>query len=174
MTGPTWPVWNLTAGWHLIRTCDKLLRAAPAGRAVVLTDELARDPRAYWGAYLGARRRAALEHLWLTWAAETRTTRLRVNLFEPWPNRDAASRPGDAGEDPRSLPLPAHIAPARRSPRCAVRSRRGTARSWVLMPMATPGDRFHHTQGRVPHRGLIACPCAASRHRASTRLQVVP
>ena len=86
---------NLTAGWHLIRTCDPLLRAAEAGRAVVVTDGLVRDARAYWGAY-GATK-AALEHLVLTWAAETRTTRLRINLFEPGTGCDAAARAGDAG-----------------------------------------------------------------------------
>ena len=42
-TGPTVVGVNLTAGWHLIRTCDPLLRAAEAGRAVVVTDGLTRD-----------------------------------------------------------------------------------------------------------------------------------
>lgn len=40
---------NLTSAWRLIRTCDPLLRAAPAGRAVFVTDSRAREPRAYWG-----------------------------------------------------------------------------------------------------------------------------
>ncbi len=42
---------NLTAAWRLIRTCAPLLQAAPAGRAVFVTDSRAREPRAYWGAY---------------------------------------------------------------------------------------------------------------------------
>ena len=137
---------NLAAFWHLVRTCDRLLRAAPAGRAVILTDSLARDPRAYWGAY-GATK-AAQEHLALTWAAETRTTRLRVNLFEPGPVATRLRAQAMPGEDPRSLPLPAHIAPAiaalccpiEATARCHRRSRR----------LAPPGDRLRHAAGRLP------------------------
>jgi NAD(P)-dependent dehydrogenase (short-subunit alcohol dehydrogenase family) len=136
---------NLAAGWHLIRTCDKLLRAAPAGRAVVLTDGLARDPRAYWGAY-GATK-AALEHLWLTWAAETRTTRLRVNLFEPGPIATRLRAQAMPGEDPRSLPLPAHIAPAIAALCCPIEARHGAivgADAWLRpgIGSATPKEAF--------------------------------
>jgi len=136
---------NLTAGWHLIRTCDKLLRAAEAGRAVVVTDGLARDPRAYWGAY-GATK-AALEHLALTWAAETRTTRLRVNLFEPGPVATRLRAHAMPGEDPRSLPLPAHIAPAIAALCCPIEARHGAivgADAWLRpgIGSTTPQDAF--------------------------------
>src|SRR4051812_33490750 len=40
---------NLTASLHLMRTCEPLLRKAPAGRAVFVTDAHARAPLAYWG-----------------------------------------------------------------------------------------------------------------------------
>ena len=59
---------NLSASWRLIRTCDPLLRQAPAGRAVFVTESRAREPRAYWGA-MGATK-AGMEHLVLTWAQE--------------------------------------------------------------------------------------------------------
>src|ERR1700760_2684472 len=39
---------HMTASWRLIRTCDPLLRQAPAGRAVFVTEGRAREPRAYW------------------------------------------------------------------------------------------------------------------------------
>ncbi len=61
---------NLSAAWRLIRTCDPLLRLAPAGRAVFVTESRAREPRAYWGA-MGATK-AGMEHLVLTWAQECR------------------------------------------------------------------------------------------------------
>ena len=51
---------NLAAAWRLIRTCDPLLRQAPAGRAVFVTESRAREPRAYWGA-MGATK-AGMEH----------------------------------------------------------------------------------------------------------------
>lgn len=136
---------NLAAGWHLIRTCDPLLRAAEAGRAVVLTDGLAREPRAYWGAY-GATK-AGLEHLVLAWAAETRTTRLRVNLFEPGPVATRLRAQAMPGEDPRSLPLPAHIAPAIAALCCPIEARHGAivgADAWLRpgIGSTTPADAF--------------------------------
>jgi NAD(P)-dependent dehydrogenase (short-subunit alcohol dehydrogenase family) len=100
---------NLTATWHLIRTCDPLLRNAAAGRAVFVTDERAQAPKAYWGAY-GATK-SAMEHLVLTWADEVRTTRLRVNLFDPGVVATRLRASAMPGEDPGSLPKPEDVAP---------------------------------------------------------------
>jgi NAD(P)-dependent dehydrogenase (short-subunit alcohol dehydrogenase family) len=100
---------NVASAWRLIRTCDPLLRLAPAGRAVFVTDARAREPRAYWGAY-GATK-AGMEHLVLTWAAELRLTRLRVNLFDPGPVRTRLRSNAFPGEDPTILPEPASVAP---------------------------------------------------------------
>ena len=82
---------NLAAAWRLIRSCDPLLRNAPAGRAVFVTDVRARVPLAYWGAY-GATK-AGMQHLVLTWADELRKTRLRVNLFDPGAGRGRGCAP---------------------------------------------------------------------------------
>jgi NAD(P)-dependent dehydrogenase (short-subunit alcohol dehydrogenase family) len=101
---------NLTAAWRLIRTCDPLLRQAPAGRAVFVTESRAREPRAYWGA-MGATK-AALEHLVLTWAQEVATTRLRINLFDPGPVATRMRSQAFPGENRGSLPAPAAVAPA--------------------------------------------------------------
>jgi NAD(P)-dependent dehydrogenase (short-subunit alcohol dehydrogenase family) len=101
---------NLAATLHLIRTCDPLLRQAPAGRAVFVTDGHARQPGAYWGA-IGATK-AAMEHLALTWAQEVATTRLRVNLFDPGAVATRMRSNGFPGEDRSSLPAPADVAPA--------------------------------------------------------------
>ena len=101
---------NLDAALRLIRSCDPLLRQAPAGRAVFLTDARAREPRAYWGAY-GATK-AAMEHLVLTWADETRKTNLRINLFDPGPVRSRLRADAFPGENPATLPDPASVAPA--------------------------------------------------------------
>lgn len=101
---------NLAASWRLIRSCDPLLRNAPAGRAVFVTAGRARAPLAYWGAY-GATK-AGLEHLVLTWADELRKTRLRVNLFDPGVVRTRLRANAFPGEDPASLPRPEDVAPA--------------------------------------------------------------
>ncbi len=101
---------NLAATWRLIRTCDPPLRAAPAGRAVVLTDAVATTPLAYWGLYGAAK--AGMEHLVRAWAAETTTTPLRIILADPGPVATQLRANAFPGEDP-SLPAdPAAIAPA--------------------------------------------------------------
>ena len=120
---------NLSAAWHLIRTCDPLLRNAAAGRAVFVTDARARAPKAYWGAY-GATK-AGMEHLVLTWAEEVRTTRLRVNLFDPGVGGHAPARRTRcrARTPPRWR---SRMMSRRRSPRCACRASNGTAWRCVL------------------------------------------
>ncbi|HET7879311.1 MAG TPA: SDR family NAD(P)-dependent oxidoreductase [Acetobacteraceae bacterium] len=100
---------NFAATWHLIRTCDPLLRNAPAGRAVFVTDERARAPKAYWGAY-GATK-AGMEHLVLTWADEVRTTALKVNLFDPGPTATRLRSNAMPGEDPSTVTRPSEVAP---------------------------------------------------------------
>ena len=99
---------NLTAAQRLIRTTAPLLTAAPAGRAVFVTDSRARIPKAYWGSY-GATK-AALEYLVLTWADELRSTRLRINLFNPGPVASRLRAAAMPGEDPSVLPRPAELA----------------------------------------------------------------
>lgn len=101
---------NLTSAWRLIRSCDPLLRNAPTGRAVFVTDARARVPLAYWGAY-GATK-AGMEHLVLTWADELHTTRLRVNLFDPGVVRSRLRTNAFPGENPTTLPRPEDVAPA--------------------------------------------------------------
>lgn len=101
---------NLTAAWRLIRTCDPLLRAAPAGRAVFVTDGHARAPLAYWGA-LGATK-AGMENLALTWAQEAALSRLKVNLFDPGPVATRMRTLAFPGEDRTKLAGPEDVAPA--------------------------------------------------------------
>lgn len=102
---------NLTAAWRLVRSCDVPLRASDAGRAVFVTSGRVARPRAYWGAY-GATK-AGLEHLAITWALETRNTApaLRVNLLDPGAVATRMRAAAMPGEDPRTLPTPAEVAP---------------------------------------------------------------
>ena len=101
---------NLAAAWRLIRTCDPLLRLAPAGRAVFVTESRAREPRAYWGA-MGATK-AGMEHLVLTWAQEVATTMVRVNLFDPGVVATRMRSDAFPGEDRTTLATPEMVAPA--------------------------------------------------------------
>ncbi len=101
---------NLSAGLRLIRTCAPLLQRAEAGRAVFVTSGIVDRPTAYWGAY-GATK-AALAHLVLAWAEETRRTNLRVNLFDPGIVATRLRAAAMPGEDPATLTRPEQVGPA--------------------------------------------------------------
>jgi len=92
---------NLSAAWRLIRSCEPPLRAAPAGRAVFLTD-LKRE--AYWGLYGAAK--AGEAHLVQAWAAELTQTRLRVTLADPGPVATSLRAMAFPGEDQTKLRQP--------------------------------------------------------------------
>lgn len=95
---------NTITNFRLIRSLDPLLRASPAGSAMFVTSDVARCPRAYFGAHAASK--AALESLVLTYAAETAKTDLRVNLVDPGPMRTRLRAKAYPGEDKATLPLP--------------------------------------------------------------------
>jgi len=99
---------NVTANWRLIRALDPLLRASDAGRAVFVSSGVAYMAMAYWGPY--AVSKAALEMLARTYAAETTTTPVRVNLFYPGPIRTRMRAQAMPGEDPMTLDTPEQVA----------------------------------------------------------------
>jgi NAD(P)-dependent dehydrogenase (short-subunit alcohol dehydrogenase family) len=99
---------NVTANWHLIRACDALLRASAAGRAVFMSSALSWHGRAYCGPYAASK--AALNVLVQTYAAETASTNVRVNVFNPGPTRTRMYASGWPGVDPQTLPTPETVA----------------------------------------------------------------
>ena len=99
---------NVTANWHLVRAMDALLKRSPAGRAVLITSGAATHARAYSGAYSVSK--AALNVMARVYAAETDSTALRVNLFNPGPTRTRMRAQVMPGEDPMTLPTPENVA----------------------------------------------------------------
>jgi NAD(P)-dependent dehydrogenase (short-subunit alcohol dehydrogenase family) len=95
---------NAGANYRLVRSLDPLLRAAEAGRAIFVTCAPAREQKPFWGAYAASK--AALEALVLAYAAETRRSRLRVNLVDPGPMRSRLRKQAYPGEAPDKAPLP--------------------------------------------------------------------
>ena len=98
---------NVTANWQLIRTMDPLLRAAPAGRAVFVTSGLSWRAQAYTGPY--SMTKAALNVMVQIYAAETASTNVRVNAFNPGPTRTRMYAAGWPGVDPDTLPAPEDV-----------------------------------------------------------------
>jgi NAD(P)-dependent dehydrogenase (short-subunit alcohol dehydrogenase family) len=101
---------NLTANWRLIRAMDPLLRAAEHGRAIFVTSNIARTPRAYWGPY--AVSKAGLETLVKIYAAEIAKTRVRANLLSPGVVRTRLRARVFPGENPQNLAPPESVAEA--------------------------------------------------------------
>jgi NAD(P)-dependent dehydrogenase (short-subunit alcohol dehydrogenase family) len=99
---------NVTANWHLVRAMGPLLKLSTAGRVVFVTSGIAAHPRAYWGPY--AISKAALEALARTYAAETVSTNVRVNLFNPGATRTRMRATAMPGEDPAALKAPEPVA----------------------------------------------------------------
>jgi NAD(P)-dependent dehydrogenase (short-subunit alcohol dehydrogenase family) len=99
---------NVTSNWRLIRAMDRLLKESDAGRAVFVTSGVASSAKAYWGPYAAAK--AALDALVRAYAAETVSTRVRVNLFSPGPTRTRMRAQAMPGEDPMTLPIPETVA----------------------------------------------------------------
>ncbi len=99
---------NVTANWHLIRAMDPLLKRSDAGRAVFITSGVATRARAYWAPYSVSK--AALDVLARTYAAETSSTPVHVNLFNPGPTRTRMRALAMPGENPMTLPTPEEVA----------------------------------------------------------------
>ncbi len=99
---------NVIANYRLIRACDPLLRRSEAGRVIMLSSGAAVAPIAYWGPYAASK--SALEHLTFTYAAEMRTTNVRVNVLDPGVVRSKMRSQAFPAEDPSTLPAPEDVA----------------------------------------------------------------
>jgi NAD(P)-dependent dehydrogenase (short-subunit alcohol dehydrogenase family) len=95
---------NMTANQRLAATLEPLLRTAPAGRAVFVTDGTALAAKAYWSAY-GATK-AALEQMAAAWAIEAAATPLKVSVFDPGPMSTRLRGRAFPGEKPGTQPGP--------------------------------------------------------------------
>ena len=95
---------NVLSSQHLIRVCDPLLHASPAGKMIFVTSSAARHPRAFWGPYAASK--AALESMVQCYAAEVENQGIRVNLVDPGATRTAMRAAAFPGEDPMTLKPP--------------------------------------------------------------------
>jgi NAD(P)-dependent dehydrogenase (short-subunit alcohol dehydrogenase family) len=102
---------NLLAPQALIAAFDPMLRKSEHGRIVALTSSVAREPRAYWGAY-GASK-AALETLLLAYADEVRSFGSpRVAIVDPRATATGMRQEAFPGEDQSQLKPPKAVGDA--------------------------------------------------------------
>jgi NAD(P)-dependent dehydrogenase (short-subunit alcohol dehydrogenase family) len=95
---------NLTANQRLAATLDPLLRRAPAGRAVFITDGAAIAAKAYWSAYAASK--VALEQCARAWAIEAAISPLKISVFDPGPMSTKLRAKAFPGEAPGTQPAP--------------------------------------------------------------------
>lgn len=100
---------NLIAQQALIANFDPLLRRAASGRLLALSSGVARNPRAYWGAYAASK--AAFEALVTCYGAEMRNiSTVRTAILDPGGTRTQMRARAYPGEDPTSIKEPAAVA----------------------------------------------------------------
>lgn len=100
---------NLVANQALLSNFDAMLRRATAGRVIGLTSSVARNPRAYWGAYSVTK--AAFENLLETYSAEVeRICAVRVAIIDPGATRTEMRARAFPGEDPQTVKPPEQVA----------------------------------------------------------------
>ena len=92
---------NVTANWHLIRTCTRCCCAPTPAAWCSSPRAPPSNPRAYRGLY--ATSKAALEAMARTYANETLSTPIKVNLHAPGPTRTRMRAAVAPGEDPMTL-----------------------------------------------------------------------
>ena len=100
---------NTTAPYLLTQACLPLLLESSDSSVVFITDDCARRPKGYWGAY--AVSKAATEHLALTLAIELQKTNVRVNVINPGPCRTGMRVRTHPGASIMSVPPPKAIMP---------------------------------------------------------------
>ncbi len=98
---------NLLANFQLIRTLDPLLQNAKEAQAIFVSSGAAHGDRAYWGAYSVSK--AGLEQLAHIYAAENRTTNVKIAIIDPNRVRTDMRAKAYPGEDPQTLPPPEEI-----------------------------------------------------------------
>ncbi|PAX08486.1 SDR family NAD(P)-dependent oxidoreductase [Sphingomonas lenta] len=100
---------NVSAQLAMLTAFDPLLRASEGARVIGVTSSVARQPRAYWGAY-GASK-AAFETLLLSYGDEVeRMTGVRCAVLDPGATRTKMRERAYPGEDPNSVKPPEVVA----------------------------------------------------------------
>jgi NAD(P)-dependent dehydrogenase (short-subunit alcohol dehydrogenase family) len=100
---------NVLATQALLSAFDRLLKNSSDARVIGLGTSVARDPKAYWGAYAASK--AAQDTLLECYAQETaKTSRIRVAIVNPGATRTAMRARAYPGEDPNSLKGPEAVA----------------------------------------------------------------
>lgn len=100
---------NFNANWYLIKNLDPLLKCSETGRAIFVTSDVGQSPNfyPYWGPYAASK--AALEAMIKVYAAETKHTKLCINIVQPGTINSGVYKQAFPGQDASKLPLPEEL-----------------------------------------------------------------
>jgi NAD(P)-dependent dehydrogenase (short-subunit alcohol dehydrogenase family) len=102
---------NLSGPFMLTKACLPLLKQSQAASVIFTTDAMAKQPKAYWGAYSVAK--AGLENMSKMLAEELEEQgNVRFNCLDPGATKTLFRARIYPGENPQTLPLPETLMPA--------------------------------------------------------------
>ncbi len=102
---------NLSAPFMLTKACLPLLKQSNAASVIFTTDAIAKQPKAYWGAYSVAK--AGIENMSKMLAEELEQQgNVRFNCLDPCATKTFFRARIYPGENPQTLPLPETLMPA--------------------------------------------------------------
>ena len=107
----TWTV-NVLANVQMIRSLEPLLKKSEAGRVIAVGSGMGLEPTGFWGEYGVSK--AAEMFLFQTWAQETATTAMRINIARPGlvdTEMLKTAYPGGTEELGRPVRTPDEVAP---------------------------------------------------------------
>ena len=99
---------NLISNHRLIRSMDFLLKTNSHSKAIFLSSSLAKQPKAFWGAY--AISKCALEHMIKIWSLENQNKKLSIHILDPGKTKTKMRLSAMPGENQENLQLPETVA----------------------------------------------------------------
>lgn len=101
---------NLSGPFMLTKACIPLLKQSNTASVIFTTDTMAKQPKAYWGAYSVAK--AGIENMSKMLAEELESQNVRFNCLDPGATKTLFRARIYPGENPQTLPLPESLMPA--------------------------------------------------------------
>ena len=99
---------NLIANFRLLRSLELSLKESKYGKLCVISSELAKNPKPFWGAY--SLSKAALEQMIYSWYLENKKSKIKVYIIHPKPINTKLRKAAMPGEDEKKNQTPSNAA----------------------------------------------------------------
>ena len=99
---------NLIANFRLLRSLELSLKASKSGELCVISSNLTKKPKPFWGAYSISK--AALEQMIYSWHMENKKTNVKVYIIYPKPINTKLRKTAMPGEDEKNNQSPSNAA----------------------------------------------------------------